>query len=166
MADDKKQGAPKKPRANQSLIWTVIIAGVLVVTALPTLILVFFGLLPTLVAFIIDRSPGKATTFCVGGMNFCGLLPWLLDLWAGANTISSAMVIMTNAFALLVIFGAAAVGWALYMTIPQIVVSVLTVTSQHKVAGLRAEQKSMIEEWGAEVVPQAPAPQKKRRAPA
>lgn len=162
MADKKNQGAPRKPRANQSLIWTVIIAGVLAITALPTVILVFFGLLPTLVAFIIDRSPGKSTTFCVGGMNFCGLLPWLLDLWSGSNTISAAMIIMTNPFALLVIFGAAAVGWAFYMTIPQIVVSVLTVTSQHKVSVLRTEQKSMIEEWGAEVVPQAAAPKKKR----
>ena len=158
MAGKPKQAPPEKGRKggrNQSMIWALMVSGVLVITALPTMILVFFGLLPTLVAFIVDRSKGKAATFCVGGMNFCGLLPWLLELWTKSHTISAAMGILTNVFALLVIFGSAAIGWAFFMTIPQIVVSILTVTSQHKVANLREEQKSMIEEWGPEVTDMA-----------
>ena len=154
-----KQPTPagKKGGTPQSLVWTLVIAGILVATSLPTVILVFFGLMPTLVAFITDRSKGKAATFCVGGMNFCGLLPWLLDLWTGSHTIGAAMGTLTNAIALLVIFGAAAFGWALYLLVPQVVVSILTVTSQHKVAALRTEQKNMIEEWGAEVAAHATA---------
>ena len=151
MAQEQAAQGGGKRRGSQSLLWTLILAGVLVATSLASVILVFFGLLPTLVAFITDRSKGKTATFCVGGMNFCGLLPWLLDLWTHSNTVGTAMGIMTNPFALLVIFGSAGFGWALYLLMPQLVVSILTVTSQHKVASLRDEQKKMIEEWGAEV---------------
>ena len=40
--------------------------------SLPSLIILAVGLLPTGVAFIIDRSDQKSGTFCVGGMNLSG----------------------------------------------------------------------------------------------
>jgi len=152
--DDKKAKQPRRAggsKGGQSLVWTLMLMGSLMAISLPTVILVFFGMMPTLVAAIVDRSKGKAATFCVGGMNFCGVFPWLLEMWFGHHSISAALGYLTDPFILLIMFGSSAFGWVMFTAIPPVVISILTVTSQHKVAGLRDEQKKMIQEWGAEV---------------
>ncbi len=119
---------------------------ILLWVSLDTVILVLLGMLPTIVALIIDRSKHKSSTLCVGGMNFSGVFPYLLELWTGANT--SAIAIITDIYKLLVMFAAAGFGWMLFLAIPPVVGAFLTVMSQRRVAQLRSNQKNIIEEWG------------------
>ena len=129
----------------------IIGGGAMLMISLPTVIVVLFGMLPTVVAAIVDRSKGKSATFCVGGMNFCGVFPWVVELWTGHHSVAAAMSLLTDVFILAVMFGSAAFGWMMLMSVPPVVISVLTITSQHKVSVLREEQKKMIEEWGTSV---------------
>ncbi|MEE8394353.1 MAG: acyl-CoA synthetase [Rhodospirillales bacterium] len=132
-------------------VWVSIIVVTLVIVSLPSMIILFFGMTPTIVAFIIDRSKQKSATFCVGGMNLCGVFVSLLDLWTNSHTIANAMNILTDVFALMWMFLGAAIGWMLYVSVPPVVISFLTVMSQHKVAQMRSNQKEIIEEWGESV---------------
>lgn len=116
-----------------------------------SLILVFFGMLPTLVAYLIDRSHLRSNTFCVGGMNFCGVFPYLLELWFKSHSINGAMVILTDMFSIAVMYFAAAFGWLMFIAIPPVVASVLSVVEQRQVVSLRAQQKKILEEWGKAV---------------
>ena len=145
--------APGGPagRARSNYTWVIVVVVVLVIIALPTMILLFFGLLPSLVAVIIDRSKGHSASFCVFGLNFIGVFPYILELWGGENTINQGLNISTDIFSLLVMYSAAAFGWLLFMAAPQVISSFVLVLQERKVESLRNQQKTLIEEWGPEV---------------
>ncbi len=145
------QGGGRKRLSPTTFIGLVIIFVLLVLVALPTVMLLFFGMLPTIVAYFIDRTQQKYAAFSVGGLNFCGVFPHVLELWDGYHSIGSALGILTDVFSLVVMYGVAVLGWALFSVIPPVVVSVLTVMAQRRVANLRTSQRHIIEEWGEDV---------------
>ncbi|MEK9706519.1 MAG: hypothetical protein VW618_01730, partial [Alphaproteobacteria bacterium] len=135
--------------------WGLIILGLLVVIALPTVMLIGFGMLPGIVAWIIDRTEEKYATFCVGGLNFCGVFPYLMELWTKDHSMQQATSMLTSAFSLAAMYGGAGLGWTLYLTLPPIISSFIQVMSQRRLAQLRQIQKNIIEEWGDEVAADA-----------
>lgn len=141
----------RRRRGRSNLTWVLLTVTFLLVLAGPTMIILFFGMLPTLVAYIIDRSSQKSATFSVGSLNFIGVFPYVLELWAGMNSIDEALNLVTDLFAMLIMYSSAAFGWLLFMAMPAVVSSFVIVLQQRKVAQLRSEQKELIEEWGPEV---------------
>lgn len=141
----------RRRRGRTNLTWFLLILTFLLVLAAPTMIILFFGMMPTLVAFIIDRGSQKSATFCVGGINFIGVFPFIMDLWTESNDVTAAFASVKDPFILLAWYASAAFGWLLYLSMPSIVSSFVTVLHQRKVAQLRGEQKTLIEEWGPEV---------------
>lgn len=141
----------RRRRGRSNLTWVLLVGTFLLVIAAPTMVVMFFGMLPTLVAYIIDRSPQKSATFSVGAVNFIGVFPYVMELWTGVNSIDQALNLVTDIFAMLVMYASAAFGWLLFMAMPTVVSSFVIVLQQRKIAQLRAEQKELIEEWGAEV---------------
>lgn len=150
------QQAPVNPRRRATIVlWVSACMVGLLIFALPTVFLLFFGMLPTMVAYIVDRTKEKYATFCVASMNFCGLYPYLMDLWVESHTILAATSIMADVFALVIIYGAAAFGWVIYTSVPPVVSSFLSVIAQQRVTTLRTQQRKLIEEWGEAVAHQA-----------
>lgn len=148
-AEDDERKRHEKGR--MTIVWFILLFVLLVIISLPTVMVVFFGLLPTIVAYIVDNTEHKYTTACVGGMNFCGVFPYLLDLWMTSHTIDYAKELMTDVFVLLVMYGSAAFGWMIFVSIPPVVLAVLNVIAQRRVTTLRNNQIKIIEEWGREV---------------
>ena len=132
-------------------LWVSMLIVGLIAVSLPTVMVFSFGMLPSIVAWIVDRSEQKHSTFCVGGMNFCGVFPYLLKLWSGDHSIAHASEILTNVYSLVLIFGSAGFGWLLFISIPPVVAAFLNVIAQHRIALLRATQRRIIEEWGESV---------------
>lgn len=151
----KKAQQPAQKQAAQKAGFTPILLALVFVgtllTSLPTIILATVGMLPTGVAFIIDRTLHKQNTVAVGALNFAGLWPYLWMLWMGDHSISNAMTLLSDVFAWLVIYGAASFGWIIFIMLPPIVVQVLRVLAEKRVETLRENQKKIIEEWGKEV---------------
>ncbi len=116
-----------------------------------SLLLIFFGMLPTFVAYVIDRSHNRSNTVCVGAANLCGVFPYLLELWLNQHSIAGAMLILTNMFSIAVMYFAAASGWFLFIAIPPAMISVLRVLDQNRVVALKERQKKMLEEWSRAV---------------
>ena len=108
-------------------------------------------MLPTFVAYIIDRSYNRSNTICVGAANLCDVFPYLLELWLGQHSMAGAMLILTNLFNIAIMYFAAAFGWVLYIAIPPVIVSVQQVFDQHQVVHLKARQKKLLEEWSKAV---------------
>ena len=129
------------------LLWTVMGASVLFIIP-QVFILLLFGLAPTIVAYVVDKSEKKYAFFSVGGMNIAGVIPSLFELWSGKNSISAAMDILTEPLNLLIMFSGAAFGWIIYLFVPPVETTLLTVVGHHKISVLRSEQKKMIKEWG------------------
>ena len=136
-----------------------------VILSLPTVVLLFFAMMPAIVAFIIDRSPQKYSVYCVGGLNFCGVYPFLTDLWTGQHTVSAAADILTDVFSLLLIYSAAGFGWMIFIAVPPLVGAILTVISQRRIAQLSRIQRTLIEEWGEDVAGHIEEPSPKPQEP-
>ncbi|MBB4265103.1 hypothetical protein [Roseospira visakhapatnamensis] len=118
---------------------------------LPTVLLVTVAMLPTGVALVVDRSASRTGWLCVGGLNFAGLAPALFELWFEGHTLERAIAIMTDVFTMMLILGAAAVGWVVFLTTPQIIGAFVQMTSDHRIAKLKAQQQQLVEDWGPEV---------------
>jgi hypothetical protein len=155
MAKKPKQAKAAKPAKSggsslQPLLWVMFLS--IVMFAFPeSIILLFIGLLPTLVAFIIDKSARKYSTFCVGAMNITGVFPSMLELWGGQNNIAHAIQIVTNIFDLAIMYAASSFGWLLYIAIPPVVNALLAVVAQHRITLLRTRQRELIGEWGQDI---------------
>ena len=121
---------------------------ILVVLSLPSVMAIVFALLPTFVAFIVDSTPEKNAVFCVGSLNLCGVLPYLIDLWTGDNSMNAAILILTDVFSLVVMYGAAALGWMIFQSLPPFIATFITVLAQSRVSSLRSAQRKLVEEWG------------------
>lgn len=131
----------------------LVFAALLIVPiAIPTLTLLFFGMLPTLTAALVDRGPNRYAWLSVGGVNFAGVSPYLMDLWFKGQTMERALSSLTDVFTLLVIFGSAAFGWLLYMVMPPVVGAFLQVAAQRRITVLRNNQRKLVEQWGPDVV--------------
>lgn len=141
----------RRRRGRSTITWILLMLAFIGVIAAGTLILTFFGMLPTLVAYFVDNSKDKSAAFTVGSINFIGVFPYVLTLWGGLNTANEAWNMIGDVFILLVMYSAAAFGWLLHLAMPSIISSFVIVMQQRKVAQLRGEQKDLIDEWGAEV---------------
>lgn len=128
--------------------WLFIVFALLLIVSLPTVLLLLFGMLPAIVAYIVDPSRNKTSTICVGAMNFAGVFPYLLDLWTGIHSIDVALGILTDIFALMVMYSAAAAGWMVFMAVPPVVGVLMSGMDRRRIAALRARQKRAVKEWG------------------
>ena len=122
--------------------------GVLMV---PTVIVLAVAMVPTGVAFIMERGKGYYGGLTVGLLNFAGAAPYLADLWAGGHTVSAAIGIITNVFAWLIFYGAALCGWAIYTTTPAIISSVISMTAGNRITAMREQQRELVQKWGPDV---------------
>ena len=143
-------GDEPKKKALQPLLWVIFIA-IIILTFPETVILLFVGMLPTFVAFIIDRSPQKYLTCCVCAMNITGVFPGIYELWTTQNNISLALKIVTNIFDLSLMYLSAAIGWFIYSVVPPIIRVFIKVIGQQRINLLRGQQQNLVQEWGKNV---------------
>jgi hypothetical protein len=62
--------------------------------------------------------------------------------------LSAAMEIMGDVFTIAIIFAAAGFGWMLFLSIPPVITSFLTVITETRVKSLKTIQKHIVDEWG------------------
>ncbi|SMF33508.1 hypothetical protein SAMN02982917_1646 [Azospirillum oryzae] len=138
----------KKKGGGLTLILLIIPAALIV---LPTTILFGIGMIPTIVAYVVDRDPDKSAPITVGGLNFCGCMPFAIDLWKHQHTIGAAAKVFADPLAWLVMYTAAAVGWGLYYGIPPLVAGMEVTRAEKRVEVLKQKKVALVQEWGPDV---------------
>lgn len=144
----KKKGGGV-PGINKGVVLLVLAA--LVPFSLPTVVLVGFGMLPTLASWATEKGPNKYAFLCVGGLNFSGVFPYLFSLWFGVHTLDEAIRMLTDPVMLMTAYGCSVLGWGIYAGMPPMVASYLASSSQRRVNNLKAAQKKLVDDWGDEV---------------
>lgn len=122
-----------------------------IIAALPSVIIVLVGMIPTVVAYIIDLTPGRYAARCVAGLNIAGVVPFLNRLWTSTNDLPSAIGIVTDVYAWLAFYAASGVGWLLFASLPGIVASFKTYSAKRNANALRARLEELKGEWGDEI---------------
>lgn len=136
----------------------MIVCGIIgfIIAALPSVIIILVGMIPTLVAYIIDLTPGRYAARCVAGLNIAGVVPFLNRLWASTNDLPAAIGIVTDVYAWLAFYAASGVGWLLFASLPGIVTSFKTYSAKRNANALRERLEELKEEWGDEIAGNTP----------
>lgn len=148
-----KTKAKPRGRGSEAVGLVVLSAAVLFlsVAALPVCVLLVVGMLPSIVAYIVDQTPRRTLTLTVGPMNLAGTAPYCLQLWFGTNTLRGLGLFLNDAWVWLVMYLAAAAGWLLFFGMPVIVHFLLERSIDRRKARLVQIQKKLRAEWGDEV---------------
>lgn len=150
----KEKKGKKNTLGHGPVYWGLVIFSALaigMVYALPTVLVIGMGLLPTFAALLVDVHPRKYAAWSVGLLNCSGLLPYLGELWAKSHSIDGAYAILSDVVAWLVIYSAAGVGWLIYLSMPALGGVVLDIRANRRIRRLQAEKQALIAEWGETV---------------
>lgn len=122
---------------------------------LPTTVFLLFGMMPTIAAFVSDRSVGRNKTICVGLMNLAGCFPFLLDFWTGSelgqNTVGNAFRLASDLETIIVIYMIAAGGYAIDKAVTGITASIIIQKAEKRVKKIDKEQERLTVRWGEKV---------------
>lgn len=118
---------------------------------LPSVFYLLVAMLPTMAAYLMDKTPEKYEWICVGGLNFGGASPGLIALWSGRHNMESALMQIADIFNIMTSYGAAGLGWLLFVGLPPVIGVFVQMSSQRRIATLQATQTRLVQMWGKEV---------------
>ena len=133
------------------LVMTGLFMLPVIAVLLPSCIVLTVNMVPTFVAYVVDKSHEKYLAITVGLLNACGALPALAELWMQGQSYDAALDISSNPFHWLMAYGAAAIGWVVYLGLPSVLGHYYGLTSQARLLNHRRKQRVLVEAWGEEV---------------
>lgn len=152
MAKKKKRPLNKKQKKLSLKHWLFVLVGIAVlIVFLPTTALLIVGMIPTMVAFVVDRQPGRNKTFTIGVMNFAGCFSYVLDIWLHANSINYSLFLLTQPKTYVVMYAAAAIGYVIDWGITLIVSAILVQRSEMRLKKIEKEKEALAQRWGKDV---------------
>lgn len=135
----------------------LMIAGIITaVVFLPSTFMLLIGMIPTPFAILVDRTRAKNKVITVGSMNLAGCSPFLFELWTTDHSFEKAFDIITDPFAIIVMWSAAAVGYIVNWAMTGIVSATLYQKGLSRQKYIKKRQQELVERWGREVTGELP----------
>lgn len=153
----------KKPKISAPLRASIFILLILGVMYFPMTVLFCGCMLPAFVAALVDNKPDKTAGITVGAMNLAGTVPAWLDLMSRGGQIDYALSLLMMPKTLLMAYGAAALGWVIYLQVPGLVSGVLVKRNQRRLAEIDRRQQELVRKWGSRIAGEAQAAAKDNR---
>ncbi|HVJ42530.1 MAG TPA: hypothetical protein VM639_13585 [Dongiaceae bacterium] len=135
----------------------LLLAVPLALVFLPTTAVVTTGMIPTLVALVIDGSSRRYLTITVGGLNLVGCAYFLHLLWSMPQGVSAVLLVLGSSYGWLCALIGAGCGWMLFLAMPSVVRSVAGAQAKIRLFRLNREMERMVEDWGPEVTTRSDA---------
>ena len=151
MTDEKKQ-EPVRYKTPMSVRFSFFMMFVTAIVFLPSTILLFVCMIPTLVAWVIDNQARKTAWLTVGAMNLAGTVPVWVNLLEMGHTVAGAFHMITDPKTIMLSYGGAVVGWAIYYNVTPFVASVVLKKNERRLRDIEARQQDLIKKWGKEVI--------------
>lgn len=114
------------------------------------------GMIPTLVAAIVDKTKSKTKAMTVGAMNFAGCMPFMVEVWKKGGSLDTAITYILEPRTIVVIYFAAMMGYLIEWAVTGIVSSVMVQRGKARMIAIREHQKELTERWGPEVTGNIP----------
>jgi len=133
-------------------IWIILIVALspLLFLATPTLMILLVGLMPTITILITDKR-NLSKIFCIGGFNFAGIVPVIIQV-INEYSLSGSLVISMEPFNLLIMYGLSALGAGLYYILPNQLVIIYKIMSKTKLESIKGKIEVLVKEWGTKVL--------------
>jgi len=125
------------------------IAGILLLKH--AFLLLLFGMLPAVVALIVDRSARHTLAKTVICFNLAGVIPTMSNILTGAANPSSISELLGTPSIWLIVYGAAGMGWAVYWSAPLVTYTMIKADHLRAKLLLDMRAKRLVDEWGPEI---------------
>lgn len=122
----------------------------------PMAIVLVAALVPSLVARIVDSSPGRYLTFTVLGFNLVGSLYFVHELLRMGNDLAALPIVLQDAIGWLAALSGAGCGWLLFMATPPIVAKMAEAQSALRMRRVHRDQAQLTTEWGEVIAAKEP----------
>lgn len=151
----------KKKKKTASWKTQIFIIMILLLMALfhAMAIIAIIGMIPTIVAAIVDRTKGRIRTLTVGAINFAGCAPFMIYVFKQGNTMQTAVGYILKPETIVVMYFAACMGYVIDWAMTGIVSSIMVQRAKKRLKDISKLQKELIERWGAEVTGTIPLDQ-------
>jgi hypothetical protein len=134
-----------------TLALAVVLMLVLALFERPICLLLVFALVPTMVAGLVDDTPGQSLVRTVAPLNLASSLPFAIKLWHESNSLAQVFAFLSAPFTWVAFYGAALSGWLLYYLAPAVISTVVQRRIERTRATAVERQKALSDEWGDEV---------------
>ena len=134
------------------LLFTIFCLAVSYVSA-NLFVIIFIGLLPAVVAILIDTQKERCLSKIVSLFNFVGILPYLMQILLEsevADEIAFKLIMIPHVWFTIYLF--AGFGWFLYTAVPKITFHFVNSRFQSKIDKMIEELEFINEKWGEENV--------------
>lgn len=125
----------------------------------PVAILISAGLVPAIVLGFTGKGENKALRLqCVTFANLGGVIPFTMQIWSRPQSLET---VLSDPINLVIMWGSAAIGYALIYVGPIVATYILQGMSQDRIKQIVQQKQSLVEMWGHEVLgdkEEAPAP--------
>lgn len=115
-------------------------------------IFLMIGMMPTVIAYLVDSDSEKQRFRVVRNFNLIGVLPSLPGLIAQGNSVVAVHGALSNPYSWLTMYGAALVGFLLVWITPAISYFLMDLNTTRRIRRLEKAQDTLRKEWGPGVV--------------
>lgn len=132
----------------------VLLLGLIVLSfiALPVVIIMVIGLLPTLTILLLDiKNVNKL--MIVGCFNMAGVFICMVNIF-NQYTSGVNVTILNNVFSIIIMLGSAALGMIVFFELPNIFVSISRSSAQRKLHNIDTKLEKLSKDWGTEIIEQ------------
>ncbi|MDX2112231.1 MAG: hypothetical protein SFW63_00640 [Alphaproteobacteria bacterium] len=146
--------------SNQTTTPSPLTMVALIVSSLVGIVVLKFGfifiliaILPSIVAYFIDRDAYKSAFRVVLLCNLCAMIPYLMPMLSAAARMQpyDVMALMSDPIVWLVVYSGAAVGWSLIFLCSYIARFLVILYCEYQISRLDRFQKKLVIEWGERV---------------
>ena len=136
---------------NGYIIAITLAAMCISVVSMYSVIIVMFGMLPGLIAMIVDQEPRRYISRIVLTFNATGVAPYIAKVLSGKGASNMAIEIIIDPRTWLMIYTSATIGWLVYWGFPQAAIMFNNIKTQIRLQKLNYDLDKLVEEWGDDI---------------
>lgn len=126
------------------------------IALLPTTVIFFIGMMPTIAIRLSDRTKQKARVMTIGFMNFASCFPFWFKLMQQGHKFDNAVAIILDPMNISIMYGGAVVGYLIEWSLSGFVAGMMVQKGRKRLETIKKMQDDMAQRWGREVSGEIP----------
>ncbi len=149
----KKTSNSKPAKSNTKTMILLILGSIGSIAIFKTgFIFLMIALLPSIVAYYLDRTSSKTRYHTVLACNLSGVIPYMAEILRNNGTQGGYVTeLMSDPFTWLVVYASAGFGWLLLFATPIFAQFIISMFNSGQMARYQSIQDRMVKDWGKEV---------------
>ena len=142
-----KAEAAEEPKGFKPALLLVLLLPAAALMA-PLAIVLVAAMVPSLVARLVDASPGRYLTFTVSSFNLVGALYFVNQVFTMGNSLDAAGRVLQDSIGWLAALSGAGCGWLLFLAMPPLIAKMAEAQSALRMRRVHRDQSQLVSEWG------------------